>query len=257
MALLQPGKHRRIVEHERAAELDPAVPLLHRLRLIVPDSGEVVGLGRGNTQLHILVQGALVALERQHIVATLVEDLLGDLPLAAHGINRHQAPSEGQLPQEFGQGGDLIGFVLDLDLSQHQAIGRGPGTHQVDGRLAAAPIVRAAKGLAVEGDDLGGQDLCHRFHPALEAAPKLDGIEGGKDPVEGVMGGNAMRQVQEGGEPLRFGFSEQLDAIPALGAANDGADGDDDDTEQRVKLGSLDPRVRKLGKMVGKREGVG
>jgi hypothetical protein len=64
-----------------------------------------------------------------------------------------------------------------------------------------------------------------------ETLPELGGIQGGKDPIEGVMGGNAMGQVQEGGEPLGFGFPEQLDVVPALGTTNDGTEGEGDDTE--------------------------
>ncbi len=35
---------------------------------------------------HVVVQRSLVSLERQHVVATLVDHLLGDLALTVHGI---------------------------------------------------------------------------------------------------------------------------------------------------------------------------
>jgi hypothetical protein len=92
MPLLYPGDDLGIIDHPGTAGLDPAMSLPHRLRLT--HTRTTVQLGQGEAMLDLLVQRLLIALEPQHIVTALVENLLGDLPLAAHGINGHHAPSD-------------------------------------------------------------------------------------------------------------------------------------------------------------------
>jgi hypothetical protein len=79
--------------------------------------------------------------------------------MSAHGIDGHHAPSKGQLAQQLGQGGDLVGYplgvLIHLHLSQYQAIGGGPGTHQMNGLFAGRSVMGAAHGLAIQGDHLG------------------------------------------------------------------------------------------------------
>ena len=47
---------------------------------------EALGLLIGDEQFDILAQGPLIALERQHVVGLLVDDLLGDGALAANRV---------------------------------------------------------------------------------------------------------------------------------------------------------------------------
>ena len=54
---------------------------------------------------------------------------------------------------------DLIAFLCRFDLSQHQLVGRSPGTHHVNGRLAVTGIMRATQGLAINSDNLITQHL--------------------------------------------------------------------------------------------------
>jgi len=140
--LLDPGDDRRIVDHQGAPGLDASVPFVNGLGSIVPDAGEVVALAERDAHLHVLMECPLVVLERQDVDALLVENLLGDLALAAHGINGHHTPGQGQIAQELGQGGDLVGLGLHCRLGQDQPVGTRPGTHQVDGGL---PLPRSCE----------------------------------------------------------------------------------------------------------------
>src|SRR5947209_11069163 len=102
---LDPANDCWIIDHPGMPGLDAAMPGLDGLSRIMPDPREVVSLGHREAQPHVLVEGALIGLEGQDVGPLLVEHLLGNLPLAAHGIDRHYAAGQGQAPQEVGQGG--------------------------------------------------------------------------------------------------------------------------------------------------------
>ena len=85
VALLQPGD---ISRQRSRAGLDAAVALVgvgcarERRRRIVEEAA------------HVIVQRLLVALERQHVIGALIDNLLGDLALAAHRVGRDDAALE-------------------------------------------------------------------------------------------------------------------------------------------------------------------
>jgi lysophospholipase L1-like esterase len=64
------------------------------LDVIMGDTGKAAGTRRGEDVLDLVMQGALVALEPEHVVGTLVVDLFGNLGLAAHGVDGHDAAFE-------------------------------------------------------------------------------------------------------------------------------------------------------------------
>ncbi len=186
-----------MINHQGTSGLNPSMSRLNGLGLLVSDPREAVRCRRGEAHLDILLQCPLIAFESQHIVAPLVEDLLGNRPLAAHGVDGHDTASDGQLLQEFGQGGDLIGFRVDGDLGEDQPVRCRPGTHHMDRSLAGG-IMRSPDRLAIEGDHFVREDGPHRRHPGPETLLELDRVEDGKHAVEGVVGGDAMREIQEG-----------------------------------------------------------
>ncbi len=57
-------------------------------------------------------QFALVALERQHVISTAFDNLLGNGLLAAHGVDGDDAALQFQHLQHFWDGRDLVGFRL-------------------------------------------------------------------------------------------------------------------------------------------------
>ena len=60
-------------------------------------------------------------------------------------------------------------------------------------------VVGAAGGLAVDGDHFTWQQLGQRLYPATETAFQRLRIQQGQDPTVGVVRGDAVWQVQEGG----------------------------------------------------------
>jgi len=66
----------------------------------------------------LLINFFLVTLERQHVIGVGFQNLPGDLLLAAHGIERHDATGQFQHRQEFGHICDFIALVRHFQLAQ-------------------------------------------------------------------------------------------------------------------------------------------
>jgi len=114
------------------------------------------------------------------------------------------------------------------------------------GHAALVPSVLegAAEALAVDGNQLAPGAFDPGRHPG-RAAP-LEGFRGqaGKDPSEGVVGGDAPRQVQEGRKPLELGPAILCHGGPAVGPADHRTEGDDQHVAElvnRVAAPGVDP----------------
>jgi hypothetical protein len=68
------------------------------------------------------MQARLVPLQSQVVVATLVNDLLGDLTLAVQRIDGHDGAFERQHLQQLRHRSDFVGLRVSGDLCQHQAL---------------------------------------------------------------------------------------------------------------------------------------
>lgn len=70
------------------------------------------------------LQSGLLALQRQQEVGLVRHDLVGDLDLAAHGVDADEGALEltgvGQIVEQLGNGGDLVGLLRHAALRQHQ-----------------------------------------------------------------------------------------------------------------------------------------
>src|SRR6185437_4726644 len=78
-----------IVDYGRGPRFDTAVVAVDGGVRCGLRSGEARGLLFGDETLDILKQRPLVALQGQDVVGGLVEDRLGDVALAPHGVDGH------------------------------------------------------------------------------------------------------------------------------------------------------------------------
>jgi predicted nucleic acid-binding protein len=69
----------------------------------------------------------LVVLHGDHAVAAAGDDLLDDLLLAGHRVDRDECPGQVDPPQELRDGGDLVGLGVGGDLAQRDPLLGGPG----------------------------------------------------------------------------------------------------------------------------------
>jgi hypothetical protein len=83
------------------------------------------------------------------------DDLLGNLDLAAHRIDADQRSFKlvgfGELIEQIGDGGDLVGFLGNAGLRQDQPSGGGVGAQRVQGLEALALVMGSARRFAVDG----------------------------------------------------------------------------------------------------------
>ena len=98
----------------------------------------------------------LVVLDGDDAVAAAGDDLLDDLLLAAHRVDRDERAGQLDLPQELRDGRDLVGLGVGGDLAQCDPLLAGPGADDVQWAEVLRPVVRPATGLAVDGDEPPG-----------------------------------------------------------------------------------------------------
>ena len=91
-----------------------------------------------------------------------------------------------------------------------------------------------AKALAIDGHELAAGELDHRGHPLLEAAIEGPGVQATEDIAEGVVGGDAVGQVQEGLQPGEPGPAILGHGGPAVGPTDHREEGDGEEIDQFV-----------------------
>src|SRR4051795_5236156 len=145
----EPGRGRR---HRAAAGLlTPvrglrALAALHRLRCRPLerrlDPGQQLGL---------------VGLDRQQVVGSGLDDPLGDRPIAAGRVDRHQRALEAQLVEQRGDHDALVRLAVHDLLGQDEALLARIGRQGVQRALAGAGVAGPLRGLAVDRDQASGR----------------------------------------------------------------------------------------------------
>ena len=137
----------------------------------------------------ILAQGSLIALEGEDVVGFLLDDLAGDVALAADRDNGPDRALDCHHVEQRGIGDDLI--CVHPDLTEHEALASSKGRDYVD-RLSRTPLlIGTSRGLAVEGNDIR-----RRFRQCCDPNDEtsLEGLR-----VE--VGENIAKMVMQGGAP--------------------------------------------------------
>ena len=81
---------------------------------------------------------AVIGLEHQEVVGALGPDLRGDVLLAAHGVQRHNATLQMQGLQQLRDRHDLVRLAVDGALAKRQPLTACPGADQVQGPMIVA-----------------------------------------------------------------------------------------------------------------------
>ena len=182
----------------RVSGLDAAMALLGLLMVVMGDTREVPLHGIVQEQLEVVMERALIAFDRQDIVAFAIDHLLGDFLLTTHGINRHRGILQLEHLQKFGDGGDLIALVLCGDLPENRVVLMDPGADQVNGGLPTGPVDAPSDRLAVDGDELALAGTRQVGNPGLETSFEGLWIQGRKDPSKRIVRRDTVGQFQEG-----------------------------------------------------------
>src|SRR5206468_3808762 len=124
---------------------------------------------------------------------------------------------------------DLVALGVGGDLAQGDPLLAGPGADDVKCTEALGRVVRAAAGLAVDGDQAkraAGVDRDRVGDPGLEAALEGFGLEGHEQATDAVARGDAVGQVEVPGQPGCPMSGPAMDGGGTVTAADDAADGD-------------------------------
>ena len=116
-------------------------------------------------------------------------------------------------------------------------------------RESRGAIMRATHRLAIDGHDLARQHLTNRGHPGPKALLERPRRQQREDPPEGVVGGDAVGQLQELSKPRLLGAPERRDTHPVVRAADHRRDRDHHHVDQLVAALARVARVLKGRKM--------
>src|SRR5215210_4814447 len=98
--------------------------------------------------------------------------------------------------------------------------------------MIVAAAARAPDGFAVHGHHLTRDPTGPGLHPAGEAHLERVRVDQHEHPPEGVVGGDAVRQSQEGRQPGLLAAPIERDVLPALGAGDHRTDCDHQDVDE-------------------------
>jgi hypothetical protein len=177
---------------------------------------------------------AVIGLQHQEVVGALGPDPLGDALPAAHRVERDDAAVEVQGVEQPRDRGDLVRLAVDRAPAERQPPLARPGADQVERAAFVATAAGAPHGLAVDRHHLALDPARQGLRPPGEAGLERVRIDEHEHPAEGVVRGDAVRQLEEGLEPGPLALPVELDVLPALGAGDHRADRDREDVDQAV-----------------------
>jgi hypothetical protein len=128
----------------------------------------------------VLMERRLIFFNLDDIIGLFFDYGLGDFFLAAHRIYGDNGALQGKGFDQFWNGGDFIGFVIGLELAQHQSELRSPGTDHVYGRLSVGFVVRSAKSFAIDGHRFSLDRFGELLNPAGKEVLEAFGVDPGK-----------------------------------------------------------------------------
>jgi len=93
------------------------MPTLRFLMVMKGDVSEMSPLRRLRKINDSLIEVPLIRFDRQHIIGAFLDDLLRDLRLTTHRIQRDNTPLQFQQFQKLRNGGNFIGFRVRFQLT--------------------------------------------------------------------------------------------------------------------------------------------
>ncbi|AVZ79330.1 hypothetical protein C3497_07670 [Zoogloeaceae bacteirum Par-f-2] len=155
----------------------------------------------------------VVVLHAQHVVGAAFADRARNLRLCAHRVDRHHAAFQGELREQLGNGGDLVGFLGRGPLAQHHAHPGGERADHVQGTCRGLALAcRSSAALAVDRNDrVFGQHRHDHADPAPKRRLELVRLNQAEHAPDRVVRRDAMLKLHEPSQPIDLGLGPQLD----------------------------------------------
>ena len=165
------------------------------------DVGKAACHVSNNMVLNLAMKCFLIALERQNVVATTVNDLFGNLPLATGGVNRHHGVGHIEMVEKLWNCRNFVGFLRCRQLAQADAATHRPCTDEKQRPQIPTTVMGPSQRLAVDRDvilkGLAGfriGDFTQPGDPHLKAVLKCLRLEQCQQPTKSVMRRNLRTQ---------------------------------------------------------------
>ena len=94
--------------------------------------------------------------------------------------------------------------------------------------------MRTAHRFSINSDYLASGHFTDRLYPFQKAVLELLGIQERENPAEGIVGRDAVGQLQKSLQPLFFGFTEYLQVNPAIRSTDNTTNGDGHNVDELV-----------------------
>ena len=210
------------------ADLQTTVVLANRLVLI-----QFVRRSGFEVAFDLLMQGRLVILDGQEVVATRIQDGLRDGRAAPHGVDRNQGAFQVQALEQRRYGHDLVGLFVHGVLPEDEPSVGGESRNQVQGRLPGLAVMTAPRRLAVDRDLVGALRPAGR-HPALEARRKQAGIHAVHQRPQPVHARDAVMKLRKTTQKRKVGFTPIDDVLVVVPVRDGAAHHKEQDLSKRV-----------------------
>ena len=190
-----------------------------------------------------MVQPALILFDRQQVVGSPVQNPLGNLLLAPHGINGYYAPMQLQQLQQPGMAVISLDFSSVFTCPRVRVLAEAQALTRWMGCLPARLSWERRTVLPSMATTSPGQQIGHRLAPLHEALLEPVRVQAGEHIAEGVVRRDSVGQSKKVRNHSFLALAEHLHVNPRVRATDDGADGYGDDVQQLVLLAPVDPRV--------------
>ena len=180
-------------------------------------------------------------------------DLGGDFDLRAHGVDGDhgalELPGLGQMVEQVGNGGDLVGFLGHAELGQREAGVGGVGAQRVQRLQALALVVGAARSLAVDGDEVV-PTRPEGPNPTLETLPEHQRIHPVHERPQPSPAGDSIVERREPTKKINVMPAPRADVVEIVAGADRRAGQQRQDLRQRIDDPPRLSFVRELGKVL-------
>lgn len=167
--------------------------------------------------LHLLMEIALVAFQREDVVAPFGNDFVGDVGVGAHRVDADRVALEFEVFQQPGDGLDLVAFLADKLLGEGDATLHNPCAHRVDG--VGFQSVAAPQALAVKGDDAVRQKRHESAEVFGEAGFEKVGVDDREDVRKSLRAWDCVGDFDPLPEPFLLDLAEVFDVGEPVHAA--------------------------------------
>ena len=201
------------------------------------------------------MQRLLIALQRQHVVRSPVNNVFRDRSLCSHRINRDDRSANVHQLQQLGNCRDFVRFLIGGYLPQAEAEFAGPDADRMQRAQAFTLVVAAPQCLSVDRQHGlidaggGGRGLPQRLQPVDKARLERTGLQSRQNASKHVLPWSSVRQGQQLPQQIFLDPGPLRDSGRTARSGEHSHQRDDHHADQGMLTVDLRSRIFQLRKM--------